>query len=130
MAREEFHWRDGWYFSRMSDDAVRIRKMASFGTAVSDKVKEFDVTIPANEWASIVAHVAAGDDAVAFSAAQRLHSSPEDTDPQFRAWQARVRFALSEWGKLPVDTRPEWPVWYGERLAELGGAAPDTEKGR
>jgi hypothetical protein len=52
----EFHNRDGWYFTRLTDGAVRIRKTVA---ARADSPVEHEHVIPANEWASIVAHVSA-----------------------------------------------------------------------
>lgn len=70
----EFHNRDGWYFKRMEDGAVRIRKTMSPHV---DSATEHEHVIPPNEWASILAHTsggyASGDTAVAWDNAQRFH---------------------------------------------------------
>jgi len=49
----EHHWRDGWYFRRLSDGAVRIRYAGRPSPA------PLETDIPADEWAAIVQHVAA-----------------------------------------------------------------------
>jgi hypothetical protein len=48
-----FHWRDGWYFKRLEDGAVRVMFVA--GEYVYTRLH-----IPPNEWASIVCSVSAG----------------------------------------------------------------------
>jgi len=64
----EHHWRDGWYFRRLSDGSVRIRHTAKqtvtpempipgLETLTINLTLETD--IPADEWAAIVQHVAA-----------------------------------------------------------------------
>ena len=77
MRPGEFHWRDGWYFKRLGGGAVQIRKMAAFDGIVSD-THEFTVEIPAEEWASIVAHVAVRpshpNEGILFASARQLHS--------------------------------------------------------
>jgi hypothetical protein len=59
----EFHERDGWYFRRMQDGSVRIRK---------------DLTshiIDADAWASIVAHCSAsGENSGSFHLAEKMHA--------------------------------------------------------
>lgn len=64
MEPGEFHWTDGWFFRREDDGAVRIRHN-----------EESPITIPPNEWCSIVAHVAGKqyDTAVAHTLAEQLH---------------------------------------------------------
>ena len=63
MSEAEFHWREGWYFKRLEDGSVRVR------------VKRLLVTIPPNEWGSIVASVSPrGDTATTYAAAMRLHN--------------------------------------------------------
>lgn len=49
----EFHWRDGWYFSRLPDGAVRMQNRNSDGRIL-------EALIPAPEWASIVCSVSIG----------------------------------------------------------------------
>ncbi len=83
MENGEFHWRDGIYFKRMDDGSVRLRAARLVQTAGTDveavmtrKTAETDYLcqiIPPNEWASIVANVADGGSAKAYSAAQMLH---------------------------------------------------------
>lgn len=59
-----FHWRDGLFFGRSDDGAVRILK---------DGV--IDVTVPVVEWASIVAAVtASGETAETYQQAEALHA--------------------------------------------------------
>lgn len=58
----EFHWRDGWYFSRAEDGSVQVR--------IGDGPTK---VIPPAEWASIVAWVT-GDYPGAYAAALALHT--------------------------------------------------------
>jgi len=51
-----FHWRDGWYFRRNPDGSVRV--MLREGP--QSEWLRVDVTVPANEWASIVCSVSVG----------------------------------------------------------------------
>jgi len=50
MIEPGYHWRDGWYFMRLADGAVRIRR-------VGDTAVLAQAIIPPDEWASIVAAV-------------------------------------------------------------------------
>lgn len=50
----EFHSRDGFYFKRQEDGAVRIR-VAEGGRAADSVLRE--VTLPGDEWASVMASV-------------------------------------------------------------------------
>ena len=70
METGEYHWRDGVYFKRMDEDGT-VRLRVEWAGDSGDMVSR---VIPANEWASIVAHVAAGDDGVAFARAQAVHA--------------------------------------------------------
>jgi hypothetical protein len=52
-----FHWTNGWYFFRLPDGAVRVRKQ----DGASDKsTPQIEIVIPAAEWASIVCSVSEG----------------------------------------------------------------------
>jgi hypothetical protein len=73
METGEFHNVDGWYYKRMEDGAVRIRKRA---TAHDDAPVVAEVTIPENEWASIVAHVTkSGETGESWQAARNFHAT-------------------------------------------------------
>lgn len=72
-AGPEFHHRDGWYFSRLSDGSVRIRLDPAANPTAGIAAEHI---IGAGSWASIVAHVADGGSSAAFSTAQRLHTEP------------------------------------------------------
>lgn len=55
----EMHWSDNWMFKRLPDGSVRIRK--AIGEMTIDGVSQPIVataTIPPNEWASVILHVA------------------------------------------------------------------------
>lgn len=58
----EFHWRDGWTFARNDDGSVTVRNE----NFVDDRLPDSQpgrfvlLTIPPNEWASIVASVSKG----------------------------------------------------------------------
>jgi hypothetical protein len=71
-AGPEFHHRDGWHFSRLSDGSVRMRLDPAANPTAGIAVEHI---IPANEWPSIVAHVADGGSADAFTAAKHLHTA-------------------------------------------------------
>lgn len=69
-AMQCFHWRDGWYFRRLSDGSVRVMHRE---TPTSEWLKT-DITIPAAEWASIVCSVsAAGETGERWTSAGRFH---------------------------------------------------------
>jgi hypothetical protein len=59
-----FHWTNNLFFGRRSDKSVRILKFRAVPSIwpaadneYSNDATDLDVTIPANEWASIVASV-------------------------------------------------------------------------
>jgi hypothetical protein len=52
-----YHWREGLYFNRAENGDVEIRKMDS---DPSQAFPSINITIPANEWASIVSFVSKG----------------------------------------------------------------------
>lgn len=52
-----FHWREGWYFERLENGDVRLRKDTEHP---SEALPFVDVIIPAREWASIVSSVSHG----------------------------------------------------------------------
>lgn len=67
-----FHWRDGWFFRRLADGAVRVMRRTRPGT----QWLESDTIIPAAEWASIVCSVsAAGETAERWDRAQLFHGN-------------------------------------------------------
>jgi hypothetical protein len=51
-----FHLRDGLFFERADNGAVRIVKTAN-GRFPGDDQITFDITVPENEWGSVVAMV-------------------------------------------------------------------------
>ena len=54
----EHHWQNGWYFKRLEDGSVRIRKYTSpASTHEPRRLVEEEAVIPPDEWASIVASV-------------------------------------------------------------------------
>jgi hypothetical protein len=64
-----FHWKDGWYFERLENGAVRI-----FHNPTCEKPADTDIEIDADSWASIVASVTrSGENATTFGLAQNLH---------------------------------------------------------
>lgn len=52
-----FHWKDGWFFERMSNGAVMITKRKDGGMESPIVTREI---IPPEEWASVVASVSLG----------------------------------------------------------------------
>ena len=66
-----FHWRDGWFFSRLGDGTVQIVKHED--AKDSSPVVAY-AEIPRDEWASIVASVSkSGDIAPVWNLARWLH---------------------------------------------------------
>ncbi len=62
---EGYHWRDGWYFRRFPNGNVEV----------SNERYGRRLTIPPNEWASIIASVSAkGEIGEQFSAAETFHN--------------------------------------------------------
>jgi hypothetical protein len=57
MEPGEFHWTNGWYFKRLDDGSVRIRKQDS---NVPNGQNIAVCVIPMAEWASIVSFVSKG----------------------------------------------------------------------
>jgi hypothetical protein len=53
-AETGFHWRNGWFFKRMTGGSVRITRVTH--PPVEGQF-EWQFTIPENEWASIVCSV-------------------------------------------------------------------------
>lgn len=71
-ARAGFHWRENWYFQREPDGSVHLRHFNGAETSVPDT----DLTIPATEWASIVASVSKdGENGDTYRAALAFHGS-------------------------------------------------------
>ena len=73
MKPGEFHWTDGWFFSRLDDGSVHIEKRDNPGP---DDKTDVALTIPPMEWASIVVHCAgtgAFDQADAYRTFQKFH---------------------------------------------------------
>ena len=66
----EFHWTDGWFFSRLDDGAVHIEHRDNRENPGPPSVS---ITIPPAEWESIIAHVAPGGDSRNYALAQHLH---------------------------------------------------------
>lgn len=76
----EFHSRDGFYFTRTADGSVRIR-IAESGMANAPTLRE--VTLPENEWASVVAFVSAhGETGETWQAARKFHAGRSADDVQ------------------------------------------------
>lgn len=70
-----FHWKDGWFFTRLQNGDVEITKRET--THVGSPVLQA-VIIPALEWCSILASVTrGGETSVSFAAARELHIPPE-----------------------------------------------------
>lgn len=68
MTKGRFHYKDGWYFSRLEDGSVCIEKEHAAGIVTSKTI------IDPSSWASIVASVSIkGDTREAFDKAEELH---------------------------------------------------------
>lgn len=75
-----YHWRDNWFFKRLPDGSVRIRKFRAVGENIPDPNTLAAADIPAAEWASIVAAVsAAGETGETYYAALALHKGGATT---------------------------------------------------
>lgn len=59
----EFHWTDGWFFRRVDDGDVEIRKHTDGVDTV--------VRVPRHQWVSIITHVSAAP--YDYHAAEALH---------------------------------------------------------
>lgn len=61
-----FHWKDGWFFARQDNGSVTMehRVYENAQNELGQQMYHYDVkvNIPANEWASIIATVSAGDE--------------------------------------------------------------------
>jgi len=69
-----FHWRDGWFFKRLSDGSVSI-----FHAEDSKDYLYPSLTIPPNEWASIIAQCSAkGESDGGWERALQFHTTPPD----------------------------------------------------
>jgi len=67
-----FHWQDGWFFRRLPDGSVRVRKFQAPPTP--DAELEMEAVIVPAEWASIVCSVSAGGETgERWDAAQDFH---------------------------------------------------------
>jgi hypothetical protein len=77
-----FHWKDGWFFNRADDGSVEIFHTTD-GKEPRPRVEGsrdtnvfVHLTIPADNWASIIASVSAGDEVDGrFYAARDFHAS-------------------------------------------------------
>jgi len=73
-----FHYKDGWYFSRLEDGSVLIEKESEQKTWKAGRMSPLitaRIVIDPDGWASIVASVSAfGDTAETFKHASELHS--------------------------------------------------------
>lgn len=62
-----FHAKDGWYFERLDGGGVKISAAVNRSTET--------ITLPAAEWASVLAAVSAqGETSETYQAALRMHS--------------------------------------------------------
>lgn len=79
----KIHARNGFCFERMGDGSVRIQKVLYGKSPVDPNAQSVEVgfseaTIPANEWASVVAHVSErGESSETFQTALRFHGEPQ-----------------------------------------------------
>jgi hypothetical protein len=54
-----YHWGGGWWFQQLGDGSVRIllvhrRSITTLNHKAGDWVYDIDITVPRNEWESIV----------------------------------------------------------------------------
>lgn len=70
------HVKDGWNFQRVDDGAVRIYINDPTASSGSDNRPLAQITIPGNEWESVIAAMSAHkDSARGFSMAQAFHQA-------------------------------------------------------
>ena len=75
--RQGFHWKDGWYFERITEpNPEKYGWVRVFHIPTSGVIADIDIEIEPNSWASIVASVGSeGETAFTFRLAQALHGS-------------------------------------------------------
>jgi len=66
METGEFHWTNGWYFKRLDDSSVRVRKKNG------DEIVA-EAIIPSAEWVSIILHVSKDSYMGDIKAAEKFH---------------------------------------------------------
>ena len=78
-----FHWRDGWFFKRLEDGSVEVRRHLP-NPKVKGATDIFQMmTIPAAEWSSIVCSVSKeGETRERWDAAQDFHGSSLNPQPK------------------------------------------------
>lgn len=78
MARGRFHYKEGWYFSRLEDGSVLIERESEQKTWKGGRMAPLitaRMVIDPDGWASVVASVSApGDNAETFKSASELHA--------------------------------------------------------
>lgn len=73
-----YHWNNNWYFGRRKDGSVRIVRVQQRAWPEADGEftnAEFDMTIDADSWASIVSSVSLKGEAHNHDLAKFLHSN-------------------------------------------------------
>jgi hypothetical protein len=69
-----FHWRDNWFFKRQPDGSVAVMRKQMFYKEDNDYYLSPELSIPSNEWASIVCSVSEdGETSERWDAAQDFH---------------------------------------------------------
>jgi hypothetical protein len=75
-----FHWKNGWYWSRLSDGSVEVRNHGNFEGGDPNHTNgdgRTTLTISPSEWASIVCSVSIeGETDVRWEQVQRFHGGP------------------------------------------------------
>lgn len=91
MLEPGYHSGNGWYFMRLEDGSVRIRKVAmSGGKVLAPYCVVFEVTIPSAEWVSVVAAVAKdGGTAIEYERAEHVHEGERLSDATCRGAPAK-----------------------------------------
>lgn len=134
----EFHWKDGWFWRRLDDGSVQIRKGAGFESD-ADHRTDLMLVVPPNEWASIVASVAAGGEGPNYKAATDLHAGSVSRDAKLLAEIRRVMAlrhgdVLREWeaadpadhkadGHTSIQAMRNWLVWHAIQSADAAPSA-------
>lgn len=77
---QAYHWKDGWWFSRLADGSIRMEHRQYIlegptGKYTDQYTVDVNVVIDTDSWGSIVASMSEhGDTREAWSAAKRFHA--------------------------------------------------------
>lgn len=102
MEMGEFHWNDGWYFKRLDDGSVRIRKRES---SQSDAPILVEAVVPPLEWCSIASHVTAKGESQNYRVMEQMMLPKATTTSYPEGMGDESRRLHLEYNKLIEDQR-------------------------